>query len=307
MQYTVHTSERLDAFVARVVNVSRGQAQQYIDAGCVYINAKRVTKASLRLQVASVVHIEVKKEILPTATHEYSPIDLQLPIVYEDEEVFVINKPSMLVCHHGVGTRSAPTLLDGIYYLCTIRKIDFDPAHSLVHRLDKETTGCIIVAKTKAAHSAIQHQFKARTVQKMYLAIVEGILEQKHARIDAPIGRSVHNRTIMRVTTQTRHRDSSTAYSVISENYEHNSSLVECTLLTGRTHQIRVHFSALHHPLYGDKKYGSQHLAPFYLHSRLVSWQNMTGKTITVSVEVPLEFTQACSRLDLSVPPESIQ
>lgn len=279
--------------------------QSAIKNGAVTINAHTCNRPSAKLEINDTVQIN-RAVLLPSSALKKSAKDMPLPaieVLYEDEECFVIHKPSGLICHAGAGVApNEPTLLDALEPLFVAQKLTFTAQHVLVHRLDKETTGCLLVAKTPAAHRRLQAQFKDRTIQKWYIAIIEGVPKNTKALIDAPIGRSTSNRTAMKVTTQTKHRASKTRYEVLDSSNAY--SLVRCELLTGRTHQIRVHMASIGHPLVYDTKYGAKDDGTFLLHAQCLSWRSADAKTHTVTSAVPSEFIATTQRLGLVLPPE---
>jgi 23S rRNA pseudouridine1911/1915/1917 synthase len=232
-------------------------------------------------------------------------------VLYEDDACLVILKPAGIPVHPGVGIpRDAPTILHGLVHLFKERKIPFSSSTVLVHRLDKDTTGCLLVAKTPAAHKALQQQFADRTVTKTYLGIVAGVPERKDAVIDASIGRSSSDRTKMTVFGSARTREAKTTYRTVDASDK--SAVLACDLHTGRTHQIRVHLSAIGHPLLGDASYTSslsEDLSHEYdikticLHAWQLTFHSpATDKKVTVHSPAPKAFARAAKDLGLQMP-----
>jgi 23S rRNA pseudouridine1911/1915/1917 synthase len=253
-EWTAETAERLDAFLGKEGRMlSRAKAQKAIEDGSVSVNGKKEKKSSRKVKPGDVVRSEEQeKEIL----EKIKPTDLKLEILYEDDACFVITKPAGIAVHPGAGmSKEETTLLHGAAFLYKKRKLRFTPDSVLVHRLDKETTGCILIAKNAKAHLALQKQFETRTVRKIYLALVAGVPALKTAKIDAPIGRSLGDRTKMSIRSMSSVREAQTTYRVITSSAE--ASLLECDLHTGRTHQVRVHLESIEHPVLGDSSYQS--------------------------------------------------
>ncbi len=255
--WIVALPDRLDAFLGSDGRMlSRAKAQKAIEDGLVMVNDDVVTKAAHRVQEGDKVSLESLGE---EKESEIDPCDLKLTVLYEDAACFVINKPAGIAVHPGAGMMAGEkTLLHGIAYLYKKKGLPFSGESVLVHRLDKDTTGCLLIAKTPAAHLFLQQQFETRTVQKTYLALVAGVPELATATVDAPIGRSVGNRTKMSVNASFTSREAQTTYRVIASSTPSAGSgvaLLECDLHTGRTHQIRVHLHSIGHPVLGDSAY----------------------------------------------------
>lgn len=252
--WIVDRNVRLDRFLAEVAGISRVHAREQIEAGCVLVNGRLARKAALIVETGETV------ESTSDGTHatetRVTPMDIPLPVLYEDDACFVIEKPAGIPVHPGAGIpKDAQTVLHGLAKLFADRKVPFAAAHVLVHRLDKDTTGCLLVAKTPDAHRALQMQFEMRTVKKSYLALVYGKPIPAAAVIDAPIGRSTADRTKMTILGSAGAREARTTYRTLGTGKE--ASLVACDLHTGRTHQLRVHLAGIGHPILGDPSYGS--------------------------------------------------
>ncbi len=211
------------------------------------------TRASTSLEAGDTV--EVRGE-LPSSGGHIKAVNLKLKPLYEDDACWVLNKPAGIAVHPGHSMDAEEvTLLHGIKYLCEKEKIPFSADAVLVHRLDRETTGCILVAKNAKAHQQLQKQFETRTVRKLYLALIAGVPSLQQAIIDSPIGRSRTDRTKMSVQGISGAREAKTTYRIVDAS--HDVALVECDLHTGRTHQVRVHLQSIGHPVLGDVSYKS--------------------------------------------------
>ncbi|MFA6522909.1 MAG: RluA family pseudouridine synthase [Candidatus Peribacteraceae bacterium] len=253
--WLVSFPERLDQFLAADGRMlSRTKAQKAIEESRVKVNDLPETKVSRRLQEGDKVTLEGEEE--PRMDDTIEPTDLLLTVLFEDDACMVLEKPAGIAVHPGAGMAPGEvTILHGVAHLFRERRLPFSPDAVLVHRLDKDTTGCLLVAKTAAAHQFLQKQFETRTVKKQYLALVAGIPEHPEAMIDAPIGRSTHDRTTMSVGGMSG-REAQTTYKVLSSGK--SCALLLCDLHTGRTHQVRVHLSSIGHPVLGDGTYTSQ-------------------------------------------------
>ncbi|MEK7591157.1 MAG: RluA family pseudouridine synthase, partial [Patescibacteria group bacterium] len=233
-QWIVSLPDRLDTFLSSDGRMqSRAKAKKAIDRGLVKVNDEIADKPALRLQEGDTVALE-EEEIIVSDTR-IVPEDLHFQILHEDDACMVIDKPAGYAVHPGIGTEQEMTILNGIAYLFGKRNIPFTSESVLVHRLDKDTTGCLLVAKNPAAHLFLQEQFESRSVKKTYLALVAGIPNPAAATIDAPIGRSNLNRTKMSIHGSSATREAQTTYRTLAS--AHNASLLECDLHTGRTHQ----------------------------------------------------------------------
>ncbi len=234
--------------------------------------------------------------VLPTLRAE--PEELPLKILYQDEDVVAVDKPSGMVVHAGAGHGSG-TLVNALLHhfgrLSSINEEDLRPG--IVHRLDKETSGVIVVARTDQAHQSLAAQFHSRSVEKIYLALAHGHLKPPQGRITAPISRDPIRR--IRMTTQnTQGRSALTEYQTL-ESFERFSYL-QVRIGTGRTHQIRVHLASLRHPIYGDTVYGAPQspLKRFFLHAHRLSFDSpSTGQRITVESPLAPELAALLNEL----------
>jgi 23S rRNA pseudouridine1911/1915/1917 synthase len=297
---TLHADarERLDKFVAaHVPDLSRSAAQRMIDAGLVTVNGA-TSDAARKVGQGD----EIVVRIPPPAPASLEPEAIPLSIVYEDADLIVIDKPAGLVVHPAAG-HARGTLVNAVLaHAPDLQGIGGEMRPGIVHRLDKDTSGLIVVAKHDAAYRELQRQFKARTVKKTYLALVEGRLQPAEGIIDAAIARDRVHRQRMAVASDGR--PSRTRYKVIRywELAPSVYTLVEAYPETGRTHQIRVHFAWLGHPLVGDKLYGrkkpSLPIGRHFLHAaglrlRLPS----SGEERTFTAELPEELASVLKAL----------
>ena len=250
---------RLDRIVAaHCPDLSRTRVQELIESGLVLINGKAAKKGSLHLRGSEKISIEAPERPPIVAQAEAIPLD----VLYEDDDVIAINKPAGMTVHAGAGNVSG-TLVNALLGRGQSLSQGGDPLRpGIVHRLDKETSGVILVAKNDAAHAKIGEAFRRREVQKTYIALVQGNLKEKSGRIELAIGRDPIHRTRMTTERKAWHgaaianpRAARTDWRVLAQLDK--TALLEVQLHTGRTHQIRVHFSALKHPVVGDTLYGA--------------------------------------------------
>jgi 23S rRNA pseudouridine1911/1915/1917 synthase len=252
----IRERERIDKFLTRQVeNATRTKVQEAIDEGRVLVNGKPV-KANYKLSPSDVIEVTLTRPPAPEMKPEAIPLD----VVYEDETLLVVNKPAGMVVHPAFGNWTG-TLANAVLHhtqqqLSDIHDDEFRPG--IVHRLDKDTSGLMVVAKENDAHFALAKQFAQRTTEKKYLALVWGVPKSTSGTIQTNIGRSKKNRKVMAVYP-VESSDGKTAITdyVVKEDYRY-FSLLELTLHTGRTHQIRVHLQHLGHPIVSDETYGGK-------------------------------------------------
>jgi len=286
--------ERLDKAVVVVVpDLSRAVVQRLVKGGQVSVNG-RVSKPSYRVEVGDEVVVRVPAKRPP----QVLPEQVELDVIYEDEHLLMINKPSGMVVHPAQGHESGTLVNAVLGYLPQILDVGGPERAGIVHRLDKDTSGLIIVAKDETVRNALQRQFKRRQVKKTYLALVEGHPEPRQGEIDAPIGR--HKRQRKRMAIVRSGRDAYTAYRVI-ETFD-NHSLVELQPETGRTHQIRVHLAWLGYPAVGDRVYGrrKQQLLKHrhFLHARKLELTHpVTRAPLSLTAPLPDNLVRLLQRL----------
>jgi 23S rRNA pseudouridine1911/1915/1917 synthase len=283
---------RLDRYVAaNCPELSRTQAQKLISDGLVRVNGA-VGRASLKLNTGDRVTVTVPPSI---ASHP-EPEAIPFGILYEDDDVLVIDKPAGLPVHPAPG-HPGHTLVNAILAYLSFAPDTGDPMRpGIVHRLDMNTSGVMLVAKNQTAQADLVEQFKSHNVTKVYLVLVKGRLAPEQGVIEAPIGRDAHNRKRMAVTDGNRGRPARTRYRVV--RYINDCTLLEVMPETGRTHQIRVHLAAIGHPVVGDATYGvkSAHLSRQFLHSHRLGFRlPSTGEYVEFESALPSDLEQALS------------
>lgn len=240
-------NQRIDKVIARLDEMSRSYVQVLIDQEKVLLNGKPC-RSNTRLKENDLVVMEYDDEVELKVEAQ----DLHLEVVYEDSDIIVINKPKGMIVHPTKGHQKN-TLVNGLLYHCDdLSGINGVLRPGIVHRIDKDTTGLLVVAKNDKAHVALSDQLRSKTVSRLYYALVHGVIEHENGTIDAPIGRDPKDRQKMCVTA-TNSKDAVTHFKVLKRFKEH--TLIECRLETGRTHQIRVHMQYIGFPIVGDPKY----------------------------------------------------
>lgn len=283
----VHTGQRLDRFLAESLPAfSRSQLQRFIRDGFVKVNGKPARPRDL---VRGGDAIEWREPAITKIDAEPEPIDLD--VLFEDDDLLVINKPAGLVVHPGAGHRKH-TLVNALLAHCkNLSGIGGKERPGIVHRLDKETSGALVIAKNDATHRDLAKQFADRTTGKVYLALVAGVPRKSFGTIDAPIARHPVHRKKMTVA-QRAGRSARTEYRVLRSSGD--ASVLECKIHTGRTHQIRVHLHHLGHPVLGDKLYGGKRAGNFprqMLHAWKLSFRHpRTGKIMSFTAPIPPDF-----------------
>ncbi|MHB0912260.1 MAG: RluA family pseudouridine synthase [Armatimonadota bacterium] len=244
------SGERLDAYLAARTEMSRSAVKRLLDEGCVTVNG-RIEKVSYKVQAGDVIEYEVP----PVKPSEIAAEEIPLDVVYEDEDLLVINKPKGMVVHPAPGSRDG-TLVNALLAHTPLSAVGGVERPGIVHRLDKDTSGLMVVAKNDATHRSLSAQIEARTATRKYLAIVHGNPRFEKAEVDAPIGRHPADRKKMAVVP--RGRPAVTFFKVLERFGDF--TLLEATLRTGRTHQVRVHAAYAGHPVAGDPVYSRKRI-----------------------------------------------
>ncbi len=294
--------ERVDVFLARMMpESSRSQLQKLIRNGWVEICQHGARKAGEVISAGDSIRVRVVKETM-TAVAE----DLPLDVVYEDDDLVVVNKAAGMVVHVGAGVRSGTLVNALLYHIRQLSSAAGDNRPGIVHRLDKMTSGLILVAKNDAAHRALAAAFKARTVRKTYIALVHGRVKQDEGVIEAAVGRDPRHRSRMGVGGVSP-REAVTHYRVLRRFAQF--TLVQAMPRTGRTHQIRVHLASIGHPVVGDTLYkaptriqieGAEEktLARNFLHALALEFEHpSTGKTMAFQAALPADLEVFLERL----------
>ena len=297
---TALDGERVDRAVALLGGLSRSEVADLVRAGRVRLSGLTVSARSRRVETGDTLEVD-----LPEPGRSEGPAPdpaVEVPVVWADDEVVVVDKPPGVVVHPGAGNR-AGTLVQGL----VARFPDLAAAGAgerdrpgIVQRLDKGTSGLLVVARTAAAHRSLVAQLAARSVERRYLALVLGLVEADSGVVEAPVGRSGRDPTRMAVSRQGR--PARTTYRVERRYHRPSATLVDCRLETGRTHQVRVHMAAIGHPVAGDGRYGPAGPAvglerPF-LHAHRLSFDHPgTGERLSFSSPLPADLEAVLSRL----------
>jgi 23S rRNA pseudouridine1911/1915/1917 synthase len=292
MSYHDEAGKRLDLWLSENnLDMSRTYLKKLINNGQILVNGSK-KKANYRLKPGDTVRLCIPEPKSISAKSE--PIDIS--VIYEDEHLLIIDKPQGMVVHPAAGNRSG-TLVNALLHYCGDKLSDISGVlrPGIVHRLDKDTSGVIVVAKTNLAHKFLVDKFKKRRIKKIYHAIVEGIVEEKQGKIDAPVGRHPVDRKKMQVNLL-QGRDAVTHFKVI-KRFSSNVSMLKINLETGRTHQIRVHMAFIGHPVLGDKIYGNKQISKslgadrLMLHASLIGFEHpVTGEYIEFESSLPDYF-----------------
>ncbi len=264
---------RLDVYVAEREGITRSASAKLIESGAVTVNGSAVTK-NYRLREGDIINTVIPEPTPDKAEPENIPLD----IIYEDEDLLVINKPKGMVVHPAAGNESG-TLVNALLYHCgsSLSGINGVIRPGIVHRIDKDTSGLLVVAKNDASHVSLAEQISSHTFDRFYHAISLGHLKEESGRIDKPIGRHPVDRKKMAIVKDGR--NAATNYKVLMPL--DGADYIELKLETGRTHQIRVHLSSLGHPIMGDTVYGGGKTRFELQHPSLISGQCLHAKTIS--------------------------
>lgn len=281
---------RIDNYLSDKLDISRSKVQKLIKDGNVLVNGQSVN-VSYKVKIGDVIEYSLDLNEDTDITPEDIPID----IVYEDDDLLVINKASGMVVHPAPGHYTG-TLVNALLYRFNLNSGEANRP-GIVHRLDKDTSGLMLVAKNEFIHEKLSEMIGKKDVERKYLAIVDGLIKHDTGTIDAPIGRDTNNRQKMAVT-DVNGKDSITHFKVL-ERFD-NNTFIECILETGRTHQIRVHMNYIGYPINNDPLYGRGKATEFgqMLHSYSIKFNHpRTGKELSFRVNPPKEFMDKLNEL----------
>lgn len=285
-------NERIDKYLASITDLSRETITKMIDSDFILVNGKKV-KASYKPVLGD--KIDIKEGFVKDTKIDAKKLDLD--IVYEDEYLMVINKPSGLVVHPGSGNKDN-TLVNGLmYYTKNLSDIGDSDRPGIVHRLDKDTSGLMLVAKENKTHEILAEEFKKHNIHREYIALVDGVIEVSRGTIDAPIKRSKEN--YQKMTVASGGKKAITNFEVI-KRYK-NNTLIRLVLETGRTHQIRVHMSYIGYPIHNDPVYNKKVSTSFgqFLHSEYLMFIHpITKKELEFRCPLPDEFKDYLNTLE---------
>ncbi len=290
--------ERLDKYLVAYFSndelnpLSRSEIKRYFDDGCISIDGKAI-KPSFKVKNGDVILMKAREILTDELLKENIPLD----IVYEDQDVIIVNKPSGMVVHPAAGHFTGTLVNALLYHAEGLSDVNGTYRPGIVHRIDKDTSGLLIVCKNNQAHKKIAEQLKNKTTKREYIAIVHGIIEHNYGKINAPIGRDPNNRQKNSVLEDGK--DSITHFTVL-ERFK-NYTLLSLKLETGRTHQIRVHMAYIGHPVLGDPLYGPKKTIDQYgqyLHAKTIGFISpTTGEYLEFDSELPDFFQNKINEL----------
>lgn len=288
--------KRLDAFVSEnIEEITRNYLQSLIEEGYVTIEGKKKVKAGQKLKGNEIIKVIIPEPEELNVEAENIPID----IVYEDKYLLVINKSADMVVHPAPGNYSGTLVNAILYHIKDLSSINGVIRPGIVHRLDKDTSGLIVIAKSDEAHVKLVDSFKDKTIKKTYIAIVKGVIGKDTGRLETLIGRNPNDRKKMAVVEKNG-KLAITNYTVLSKGLKH--TLVKVDIETGRTHQIRVHMKHLGYPIEGDKVYGKGNdlASRQMLHAYKLSFTHpITGELINLKGEIPKDFLEIMKKTGL--------
>ena len=293
MEIKVNGDGRIDKYLMSYLGNSRSKIQRMLDSGDILVNSKKV-KSSNKVHLGDLIYVndDYSEEMVVEAE------DIPLDIVYEDDYLLVVNKKSGMVVHPAIGNHSG-TLVNALMYHCNcLSDVNGSVRPGIVHRIDADTSGLLVVAKTDFVHNDLAAQIAAKSVTRKYIALVHGVILEDTATIDAPIGRDVSNRKKMAVT-DVNSKEAITHIRVL-ERYK-KATLIECKLETGRTHQIRVHMSYINHPVVNDPVYGYKKMDDKnfgqMLHAKTLGFVHpITKQYMEFNASVPDKFLEIVSK-----------
>lgn len=293
IQRQAETKARLDVIAAEMGECSRSQAAKWIEQGLCRVNEIVRSKPGYGVAPGDNVELTVPDPVELTVEKE----DIPLEILYEDEDVAVVNKPCGMVVHPAPGNETGTLVNALLYAMDDLSGIGGVKRPGIVHRLDKDTSGLLMIAKNDQAHESLSGQLRERTMDKRYLAVVDGEMKEPSGRIEQPVARSKKDRKKMAIDPEGRY---ALTEWTLKENLR-GAALLEVHILTGRTHQIRVHMQSIHHPVAGDPIYGAKNgvKAPrLMLHAWRLSFTHpRTGERLSFCAEPPEAFVRTLEKL----------
>ena len=292
-------AKRLDIYLSeKIEDATRSYIKTLIDDGNIIVNGK-VVKSGYKIKLGDSISVTMIEKVKEDIKAEDIPLD----IVYEDDDIIIVNKPKGMVVHPANGNYTG-TMVNSLMHSHEgkLSSINGIIRPGIVHRIDKDTSGILVVAKTDNAHKKLSEQFKVHSIKRKYIALVKGIIKEDSVTIDEPIGRSQKDRKKMAVTNKNA-RNAVTHISVLKRFYTSNVTLIQAELETGRTHQIRVHMSYLHHPLVGDEVYGKKDpnfkVEGQMLHAKYLGFIHpATSKFVEFDSELPKYFEDILTKLE---------
>jgi len=293
IEFEAPQQARLDVLCAEAANASRSQAAKWIESGLCMVGGTVQTKTAFKVSAGMRLTLDIPEAVESTVEKEDIPLD----ILYEDEDVAVVVKPCGMVVHPAAGNESGTLVNALLFAMEDLSGIGGVKRPGIVHRLDKDTSGLLMVAKNDMAHQSLSDQLRERSMEKHYLAVVDGCMKEESGLVDKPIARSKKDRKKMAIDPEGR--DALTEWTLV-ENLK-NAALLDVHILTGRTHQIRVHMASLHHPVAGDPIYGAKNgvkVPRLMLHAHTLSFDHpRTGERLHFKAEPPAEFAEAVRKL----------
>lgn len=294
-----NVSKRLDIYLSEnLEDVTRSYIKTLIDDSKILVNNKK-EKSGYKLKLNDIIDVTLEEKKSENIVAQ----DIPLEILYEDDDIIIVNKPKGMVVHPANGNYTG-TMVNSLMYSHQgkLSSINGVIRPGIVHRIDKDTSGILVVAKNDNAHKKLAAQFKVHSIKRKYVALVKGIIKEDSLTIDMPIGRSVKDRKKMTVTNKNS-RSAVTHIAILKRFYSSNVTLVEAELETGRTHQIRVHMAYIHHPLVGDEIYGKKDnkfkVQGQMLHAKYLGFVHpSTGKFIEFEKDVPEYFKEILKSLE---------